>query len=330
MMKKIPVLIDVDTGIDDAMALVIACASDKLDILGVTTVAGNVALCHTTPNTCNVLHLLGRGDIPVARGEEKPLERELVDAAYVHGDDGLRGWTFDQLHDEALVAAPAWEFLRDKLLQSEEKAAILALGPVTNIALLLRRCPEIKEKIDKIVFMGTSYRTGNPTPITTFNVLVDPEGFRELLFSAVPIYACPLDTTREAYLLAEEVEEIARIDNPAARMTTAILGGYGRNAKSEGQSESAQQELKAGRRFKGVARLHDPATVAYLTDPQLFTATKYYCDVECKGEITTGFTVIDMENYYGKSEEERNLWFVDSIDREGFVQLFLDSLRSYS
>ena len=79
-----------------------------------------------------------------------------------------------------------------------------------------------------------------------------------------------------------------------------------------------------------MARLHDPATVAYLTDPELFTATKYYCDVECKGEITTGFTVIDMENYYGKSEEERNLWFVDSIDREGFVRIFLDSLRSYS
>ena len=329
MNEKIPVLIDVDTGIDDAMALVIACASDKLNILGVSTVAGNVALCHTTPNTLNVLHLLGRDDIPVAQGEAKPLERELVDAAYVHGEDGLRGWSFDRLHDEALVAAPAWEFLRDKLLQSAQKVAILALGPVTNIALLLRRCPEVKEKIDKIVFMGTSYRTGNPTPITTFNVLVDPEAFRDLLTSGVPLYACPLDTTREAYLTAAEVAEIAAIDNPAARMTTAILGGYGRNVKSAGQSEQVQQELKAGRRFKGVARLHDPATVAYLTDPQLFTATKYYCQVECRGELTTGFTLIDREDYYGKSEAERNLWFIDSIDREGFVQLFLDSLRRY-
>ena len=328
-MKRIPTLIDCDTGIDDAMALVLACASDKLDIRGVTAVAGNVELKYTLANTLNVLNLLDHGDVPVAAGADKPLERDLLVADYVHGKDGLRGYRFETDVKDALVDKPAWELMRDLLLSSEENMAILALGPLTNIAILLERYPEVKSRIDKIVFMGASVRTGNPTPLSTFNVLVDPEAYRKVIVSGVPFYAVPLDTTREAYLSAGEVEAIAHIDNPVAKMVTGILSGYGCN--SMGKDSVKNQELEAGkRRFKGAARLHDPATVAYIIAPAIFTEKKYYAAVECRGELLTGYTFFDIEDYYGKSEEEKNVYLVESIDREAFVDLFIQAIRSYN
>lgn len=328
-MKRIPTLIDCDTGIDDAMALVLACASDRLDIRGVTTVAGNVELKYTLVNTLNVLNLLGCGHIPVAAGADRPLERDLLVADYVHGKDGLRGYRFETDVTDAMVEAPAWEFMRDCFMASKEKVLVLALGPLTNIAILLDKYPEAASHIDKIIFMGASVRTGNPTPIATFNVLVDPEAYRQVISSGVPFYAVPLDTTREAYLSAGEVDAIRHIKNPAAEMVTGVLSGYG-GAFAEQDTEK-NPELESGkRRFKGVCRLHDPATVAYAIAPELFTENKYYGDVECKGELTTGYTFFDLEDYYGKSEEEKNVYLVETMDREAFVDMFLHAVRSYN
>lgn len=330
-MKRIPTLIDCDTGIDDAMAMVLACASNRLDIRGVTAAAGNVELKYTLNNTLNVMNLLGYGHVPVAAGAEKPLERDLLIADYVHGKDGLRGYHFETDTKAAMTGQPAWDLMRDVILASEEKVQILALAPLTNIAILLEKYPEVKSNIDRIVFMGASVRTGNPTPITTFNVLVDPEAYRQVIFSGIPFHAVPLDTTREAYLTAGEVEAICHMDNPVARMVAGIISGYGSASVEKVEGEEENQELKAGkRRFKGVVRLHDPATVAYAIAPELFTGNWYYGDVECRGELTTGYTFFDMEDYYGKPEEEKNVYLVETVDREAFVDLFLNAVRSYN
>ena len=334
-MNKIPVIIDVDTGIDDAMALVMACAADNLDILGVTTVSGNVGLEHTTRNTLNILDLLGRGDIPVAAGAAAPIARKAFKASFVHGANGLRGYDFKENVTYALKKEPAWDFMRDILMDRKEKVTIIALGPVTNLALLFEKYPEVKPYIERIVFMGASYHTGNPGPVQTFNVLVDPEGFREVIHSGVPFYAVPLDTTKKSYITDEEAEPIGQMGGPAAELVKGILLGYGgKNAQEEnlelGEDEEHHNPKRAARNA-GKNSLPDPATVAFVTNPELFTvAGPYYCDVECKGELTDGWTLIDMEDWYCKDEEEKNFFFVDSVDRKGFVQLFYDAIRHFA
>lgn len=334
-MKKIPVLIDVDTGIDDAVALVIACASDKLNIMGVTSVAGNVDLCHTTRNTLNILDLLGRGDIPVAEGADRPLSRRLVKASAAHGPNGLRGYDFEKNVDYALQKEPAWDFMRDKLMASTEKVVLLPLGPLTNVAILFEKYPEAKEKVEKIVFMGGSYRCGNPGPLSTFNVLVDPEAARQVVHSGIPFYFVSLDACKNAYITPEEKDLLRDMSGPAAELVKGILiNGYCHGEEIDLSKLGPDEEPfnpKRRARMKGRSGLYDPATVAFVTNPELFTVSgPYYCDVECRGELTDGFTLIDMEDWYCKEQDEKNCYFVSDINREPLVQLFYDSVRHFS
>ena len=139
-----------------------------------TTVAGNVSLPHTTYNTVNGLAFMGRSEVLVAAGEAAPLERPYRDASEIHGDSGLGAFSFENPVDYGPVETGGVEFLYEKLMESEEKITILALAPLTNIAKLFLKHPDCKEKIDKIVFMGGSIFSGNPTPVATFNVWVDP------------------------------------------------------------------------------------------------------------------------------------------------------------
>lgn len=330
-MANRPVIIDCDTGIDDAMALVIATNARNIDILAVTTVAGNTTVENVVRNTCNVLHYLKRDDIPVAKGADKPSERQLKVAAYVHGKTGLRGWDFDEDYCDNLSPLSAVDLMAGKIRSSKEKVTILALGPVTNIEAFIRKYPELKEKISQIVFMGMSYHSGNPTALSTFNVLVDPEAFRKVIHSGIPFTACPLDTTRKAYLTMDDIEEILSMDTDKARFVSGILSGYGEllpskhKALERENNEALEMNLEKKKDLK--ISLHDPTTAAYIVKPELFTGKKYYADVECSGEITTGFTFVDKEDYYKKSDEERNVFFLETVDREGFVKLFKESMK---
>ncbi len=339
-MNKIPVLIDLDTGIDDAMALVVACASEKLDIRGITTVAGNVDLVHTTRNTLNVLDLLGRKDIKVARGVDKPLERDLYKASFVHGTNGLRGYDFAENVDYALQEESAIEFMKNILLASEEKITLLPLGPLSNIAHLFIKYPEVKEKVEKIVFMGTSHNVGNPTPITTFNVRVDPEAFDIVVNSGIPFYGVSLNATQKGYISEYEKMYIRdSLTGPAANLVKGILFNYGTSMTKE-QVEKERENISTENeesiptmarlsKLKRYTELHDPVTVAFVTNPELFSYKKYYCTVVKEGEMTTGYTYIDINDYYCKTEEEKNFYFVDGIDREGFIDVFMKSIEAF-
>lgn len=334
-MDKKPVFIDCDTGIDDAMALALAVASDNIDIIGVSTVSGNVSLEATTRNTCNVLNYLGRADIPVAVGADKPLKRASMKASGVHGVSGLRGWSFEKDYKDNIVSEHAVDFMAHKILLSEEKVIIAALAPVTNIALMLNSYPETKENIESIVFMGTSWHDGNPTPITTFNVLVDPEAFRYVLNSGVKVIAAPLDTLRYGAIMhGDEIEEMRKIGNPVSDFVYSILTscGVANIRKDEVIDKENEEEITKARieRCKNEEHaLLDPAAMALIVKPELFVLKHYYADVECSGELTTGFTLIDKKNFYGKTEDEKNLWFAEEMDRKGFVDLYLDAIRSY-
>lgn len=334
MIRK-KVMIDCDTGIDDAVALVMAWGlRDYLDILGVTTVAGNVGIENTTKNTLNVLNLIGAGDIPVAKGAEKPIEREALKASGVHGVSGLRGYIFEEDSLDSLAEEPAWDFMYRVISKSTEKVTLIAVGPTTNIAILFQKYEDIKKNVERVVFMGTSWHDGNPTSLATFNVLVDPEAFRILLNSGVDIYACPLETTRKAYITLGEIEHIKTFGNKASQLVSQILSSYGVQHIEDGEviREEGEEEISETRILREAAEknraLHDPAVVAFAAFKELFSVEKYYCDVECKGELTTGFTLIDKRDYYGKSLEERNLFLMETIDRERFIDELFQAIRN--
>ena len=318
-MKRTPVLIDCDTGIDDILSFVLAFSSDRLNIKGITTVAGNQVLKYTTYNTLNALELMGRTDIPLAQGADRPLERPLRDAGYIHGKSGLGDYVFPKETKIKPVDALAWDFLYEKLNESEEKVTIIALAPLTNIAKLLIKYPDIKSKIEKIVFMGGSIRTGNPTPVSTFNVLVDPEAAKLVLKSGVEFEMCPLDTTRFAYVTDDEIEYMKEIGNPVADMAYQVCNFY--NVTTRVNNNGTE-------RFKGLC-IHDLATVMAVTNPEIFTSKRYYGDVETRGELTTGFTMIDYENILRKKEEEKNINFLETINRDRFIEILFDALNKY-
>lgn len=318
-MEKTRVFIDCDTGIDDAVALAYAFRTPALEVVGVSTVCGNVPLEFTTYNTLNMLELTGRTDIPLARGAEKPLERELWDAAYIHGNNGLGGYTFAEPTSKQPVEQPADEYLYTVLCREKEPLTILALAPLTNLALLLKKHPDAKEKIRSIVFMGGSLRTGNPTPVATFNVLADPEAAKFVIATGVPFVMCSLDCTRGSYFTEADLEKIGALKNPVSEMITEAMKFYIVSTKTENTVD---------RNKKGVD-VHDLCTVMYVTHPELYEGERYFADVETKGELTTGFTMVDFEDNLKKPREEKTVLFLRKVDREKMVGHFMEILATY-
>jgi inosine-uridine nucleoside N-ribohydrolase len=203
-----PVILDVDPGHDDAVALMLACGHPDLDLLAVTTVAGNVPIEKTTRNTLRVLSLVGCTDVPVGVGASEPLKRPLHTAEDIHGKSGLDGSeeipeaTFgpDERGAVALIA--------DTLLASPEPVTLVPVGPLTNIATFLREHPDLKDRIARISLMGGSMGHGNTTPAAEFNIYVDPEAAHEVFESGLPITMSGLDVTHQAGAGHEERERL--------------------------------------------------------------------------------------------------------------------------
>ena len=209
----LPVILDCDPGHDDAIALILALASPELKVLAVTTSAGNQTPDKTLNNALRILTLLGRDDIPVAAGANKPLARELIIADNVHGESGLDG---PKLPDPgfAPVAMTALELMAKCLRESPEPVTLVPTGPLTNIALLLAAHRELKSKIARIVLMGGAAGAGNWTPAAEFNIYVDPEAADMVFKSGLPITMCGLDVTHEAQVMDEDIERVRAITNP--------------------------------------------------------------------------------------------------------------------
>ncbi|MGS0724227.1 nucleoside hydrolase, partial [Shewanella sp. 30m-9] len=219
---KRPVILDCDPGHDDAISLILALSSAKLDVLAVTTSAGNQTPDKTLKNALRVLTLLGRHDIPVASGAPKPLARELIIADNVHGESGLDG---PKLPDPAFapVEQTAIELMGDKVRNSKQPVTLVPTGPLTNIALFLAAHPELHSNIDSIVLMGGAAGVGNWTPAAEFNIFVDPEAADMVFKSGLPIVMCGLDVTHEAQIMDEDIERIRAINNPIAQCVAELL-----------------------------------------------------------------------------------------------------------
>ncbi len=291
MTKKI--ILDCDPGHDDALALTMAVASPKIDVLAVTTSAGNQTPDKTLNNAMRMLTLLHREDIPVAQGNQTPLVEPLETAPEVHGETGLDGADLPD-PDFKVQPIPAIELIAKTLRKSDEKVTLVVTGPMTNAALFLRVYPDLaKEKIDQIVFMGGAMGLGNWRSSVEFNIFVDPEA---------------------AKIMKDEIEQIGQIDNPVAQAFSGLLNFF----------EQYHENPKWG--FKG-APLHDPCTIAWLIDPTMFGTDKMNVDVETQGDLTRGETVCD---YYQLTSKPQNTEVLLDIDREKFIQLIMDTLQSFS
>nr|WP_278992458.1 pyrimidine-specific ribonucleoside hydrolase RihA [Plesiomonas shigelloides] len=313
MDKALPIIIDCDPGHDDAIALILALASPKLNVLAVTTSAGNQTPDKTLRNALRILTLLGRHDIPVAGGAPKPLLRELIIADNVHGESGLDGPALPEpgFAPQTLTAV---ELMAKTLRASTEPVTLVPTGPLTNIALLLSAHPELKAKIARIVLMGGSAGPGNWTPAAEFNIYVDPEA-AEMVFSAgVPITMCGLDVTHAAQVMDEDIERIRAITNPIARTVAELLDFF----------MIYHRDPKWG--FIG-APLHDPCTIAWLLRPELFTGIECHVSVETRGQYTVGMTVVDR---YRLSPHEPNATVLLGVERQGFIDLLVEQLQAYS
>ncbi|CAM2849351.1 MULTISPECIES: pyrimidine-specific ribonucleoside hydrolase RihA [Dellaglioa] len=311
-MTKTPIILDCDPGHDDALALMMVIASPEFDLRAVTTSAGNQTPDKTFDNACRLLTLMERTDIPVASGNKKPLLQELMIADAVHGDTGVDGTVLPKSEIPA-TNLTAIELIAETLSKSAEKVTMVVTGPMTNMALFLAVYPELKSKIEKIVFMGGSTDVGNVKPGSEFNIAVDPESAKMVLNDSIPLVMAGLNLTHQAQILDAEIEEIGKINNKVAQSAYGLLKFYGIYYGQE----------KWG--FQGIP-LHDPCTIAWMLQPELFTSGHYHVDVEVNGDLTRGETIVDKFDLLGL---EKNTEVLLSIDRTKFVELLISKLKKF-
>ena len=305
------IIIDTDPGQDDAVAILLALASpDEIDLLGVVAVAGNVPLPLTQKNARIICELAGRPDMPVFAGCDAPMSRKLVTAEHVHGKTGLDG---PQLPEPTMPLQDnhGVDFIIETL-RSEPAGTVtlVPIGPLTNIAVAFERAPDIIKRVQEIVLMGGAYfEVGNITPAAEFNIYVDPEAAEIVFKSGVKLTVMPLDVTHKALTSAEWINDIKALGTEVGRMVAEWTDFFERFDTEKYGSKGAP--------------LHDPCTIAYLIQPDLFEGRFINVEIETKSELTLGMTVADWWRVSGRAE---NAMFMGSVDAKGFFDLLTERL----
>ena len=303
---KKQIILDCDPGQDDAVALALAMAAkDEIDLLGVTTVAGNVPLNLTQRNArimCDICH---RTDIKVYAGAEKPMAQPLVTAEHVHGKSGLDGIVIYE-PTTPLEEKHAVDFIIETCLAADNNSIFLVTtGPLTNIGLAIERAPAILSKIKEIILMGGALREGgNITPSAEFNIYVDPEAAQIVLRCGCPIVMMSLDVTHQVLTTRKRVDAIRNLDSTVGEPIASLIEFYERYDEEKYHLDGAP--------------LHDPCTIAYLIKPDLFSLKEVNVEVETEGNFTRGATVVD---YWDVTERTPNVQWAHSVDDEGFFKL---------
>lgn len=307
-------IIDTDPGTDDAVAILIALAyfSDE-EILGITTVAGNVKVEIGTNNALRILEHADRNKIPVYEGEKAPLERKLLTAEWVHGTDGLNFVPFPSPSKEK-EKKDAVTFLKESLDNSDEKVNLCVLGPMTNIGKLLQKFPEISTKIEKIIFMGGGAGFGNHTPVAEFNILVDPEAANIVFKSGVELVMMGLDVTHQAISTKERLEKIISTNTETGRFLADLMG-----------SLSDIDIVKE--KFPNGTPVHDAFVTAYLVDNSLTSGEFVNVEVETKSDLTLGQTVVDINNISGR---QKNVFWMNKVDDEKLFEIITETAKRIS
>ena len=306
-----PIILDCDPGHDDALAITLALARPELELLGITTVGGNSPLAYTTRNALRVLALLGRSDVPVAPGAERALLRESWIPVEFHGQSGLDG---ADLPEPEVAPRPegALALTETLVARAGRPVSLVATGPLTNVALLLRARPRIRDGIGRICLMGGSLGEGNTTAAAEFNVWQDPEAAAIVFGSGIPVSMMGLDVTHRALFLEPEVARLEALGTRIARVWVDLLRFF-----------AVYHRRRYG--WDG-SPIHDAVAVAHLAVPGLVTTRLLRVDVETAGELTRGRTVADPEGLRGLPA---NVEAGIDIDRMRFVDLLLEAIASY-
>ncbi|MFI2371294.1 nucleoside hydrolase [Streptomyces sp. NPDC018833] len=286
----VPVIIDCDPGHDDAVAVMLAAGDPAVDLLAITTVAGNQTLEKTTLNARRVCTVAGITGVPVAAGCARPLVRPLTVADDVHGESGLDGPRFPAPAVD-VVPEHAVELMHRILTEHPEPVTLVPTGPLTNVALLLTRYPDAVAHIREIVFMGGSTERGNRTPAAEFNVYVDPEAADIVLGSGVPVTMCGLNVTHQALATPEVLARLEALGTELSRVCAELLTYFA----------STYRQLWG---FTAPP-VHDPVAVARVIDPQTVRCVDAHVAVELSGRYTRGATVVDLHGYTGRPVNAR-------------------------
>lgn len=303
------IIIDTDPGQDDAAALMLAFASpDELNLLGITTVAGNVPLSYTSRNARIVCELCGQQDRAVYEGADRPMVRPLVTAEHVHGKTGLDGAV---LPEPTMKVQPEYavDFIVDTIRREPEGSVTLCtLGPLTNIGLALQKAPDIAPRVKELVMMGGGFfEGGNITPAAEFNIYVDPHAAAAVVGSGIPVTMMPLDVTHQLMTTKARVARIAEIGTKPAQTMVEWLQFFERFDEEKYGSDGGP--------------LHDPTVIAYLLKPELFSGRHCNVEIELQSELTVGMTVVDWWRVSGRKP---NVQVMRNVDADGFFDLLIE------
>jgi purine nucleosidase len=306
------IIIDTDPGVDDAFTFLLALASPEIKLEALTTTQGNVTVEKATRNALSVLELGNASHIPVAQGSVLPLVQPLRASAHVHGESGIGN---AELPEPQATPVPghAVDYLIDRVLSEPDEISIFPIGPMTNIAMAIRKEPRFAKAVRELVIMGGAIQeAGNMTPLAEFNIYVDPHAAHIVFHSGIPMTLIPLDVTHKCLLKQEHVDRLMKVDSPVTRFLRDAIDVY------------LKASIQLG--HEGCA-LHDPLTLATIIATELLTMKEYYVDVDISGGVSMGKTFADIFNV---TKKPANIKVAMDVRGEEFIELFLQRMETLS
>ena len=310
MTKRI--IVDTDPGVDDAFTFLLALASPEIKLEALTTTQGNVTIDKATRNALSILELGHASHIPVVQGSVLPLIQPLRASAAVHGESGI-GNSQLPVPQAKPVRGHAVDYLIERVRAEPNQLSIFPIGPLTNIAMAIRKEPGFANGIKELVIMGGAIQTGgNMTALAEFNIYVDPHAAHIVFHSGIPITLIPLDVTLKCLLKQEHIDRLTRINSPITRFIKDAMEVYLKASLELGHAGCA---------------LHDPLTLATIIAPELLTLKEYYVDVDISGGVSMGKTLADIFNV---TKKPANMNVAMDVRGEDFIELFLQRMETLS
>ncbi len=311
-MNPTRIILDTDPGIDDALTFLLALASPEIKLEALTTTQGNVTVDKATRNALAVLELAHASHIPVAKGSALPLVQPLRASASVHGESGIGDSNLPEPQAKP-VPRHAVDYLIERILAQPKEISLFPIGPLTNIAMAIRKEPGFAKAVKELVIMGGAIlESGNITPLAEFNMYVDPHAAHIVFHSGIPITLIPLDVTHKCLLKPEHIDRLMRISSPISHFIQAAVEVYFKFSSAWG--------------FDGVP-LHDPLTLATIIAPDFLTLKEYYVDVDISSSVSIGKTFADIHHVMGKPS---NMKVAMDVRGEDFVELFVQRIEHLS
>jgi len=307
------IIIDTDPGIDDALAILLALASPELSLEGLSVVHGNCSLEQATKNGLSILELANASHIPLAKGCELPLVQPSLLAPETHGNTGLGYAKLPKPRSKPTVQHGC-DFLIEKVMSNPGEFTLVAIGPLTNVALAIRKEPGMLEALKEIIIMGGAIRhEGNTTALAEFNTYVDPHAAHIIFHAGIPITLVPLDVTYQCILMAPDVERLLKIDSPIPQFIRDATGFYM-------EYHDSYQGIKG-------CVINDPLALALTFAPTLCDFEELYVDVDISGGVSMGKTFADFYNY---DKKPTNMKVALGVRAREFMELFLERMEVLS